>query len=253
MTGLHRQSLRDRTYWAIIAFVRGVFRLWAIPFDLRGQDNLPTTGPGVVAANHIGYLDFTFIGLAAANRGRMIRYLAKGSVFRMPVVGPLMGAMGHIPVDRGSGSSAYRHADDVLARGELVGFFPEGTISRAWMLKPFKRGAAALAHRQQVLLIPVITWGGHRVLTVDGHFSLRRRIPVTVIVGVPIAPDPGRSVDDLNSLLRDRMAAMLDQAQRDYPDRPRRLRDRWWLPAQLGGSAPDSAAAAVIDAAKIRG
>ncbi len=139
-----------------------------------------------------------------------------------------------------------------LQRGELVGVFPEATISRAWTLKDFKRGAATLAVQQQVPLIPVITWGGHRLITVDRRYSLRRHVPVTVVVGEPIQPHPGQSPDELSDVLRNRMAEMLDTVQRGYPDRPARLRDAWWLPRHLGGSAPDPVSAAAIDSARIR-
>ena len=246
--------MRDRVYRTIVRIGRALFAVLAIRFDIRGREHLPTSGAAVVASNHISYLDFAFVELAGDDRGRMIRFLAKGSLFTIPVVGSLMRAMGHIPVDRAasSGAGAYRHAEHALARGEVVGVFPEATISRAWTLKTFKRGAATLAATQQVPLIPVITWGGHRLITVDRRYSLRRRVPVTVVVGEPIRPRPGQSADELSDVLRSRMAEMLDTVQREYPERPARLRDAWWLPRHLGGTAPDPVSAAVIDSAKIR-
>ena len=75
---------------------------------------------------------------------------------------------------------------------------------------------------------------------------------MTVIVGAPILPRPGQTVAEINEMLRSSMGEMLDTAQRDYPDRPRRLRDSWWMPRHLGGSAPDPARAALLDAAAIR-
>ncbi len=244
--------MQDRAYRVIIGLFRGYFRLLAIGFDIRGAEHLPVDGPAVLAANHVSYLDFAFIGLVADRRRRVVRFLAKGSLFRLPVVGALMGAMGHIPVDRSSGAGAYRHAERALCQGELVGVFPEATISRAWTLKPFKSGAAKLALAQRVPLIPVVTWGGHRLLTVDRRYSLRRHVPVTVLLGEPIHPLPGQTVAEINERLRCAMAALLDGAQRDYPYRPIGPGDRWWLPRHLGGSAPDPVQAATIDAARIR-
>ncbi len=248
------EKMRDRVYRTIVRIGRACFWLLAIRFDIRGQEHLSTSGAAVVASNHISYLDFAFVELVGDDRGRMIRFLAKGSLFRLPVVGRLMVAMGHIPVHRaaGAGADAYRQAERALERGEVVGVFPEATISRAWTLKSFKRGAAALAVRYQVPLIPVITWGGHRLITVDRRYSLRRHVPVVVVVGEPIRPQPGQSIDDVNALLRERMADMLDEVQREYPDRPAGPRDAWWLPRRLGGTAPDPAEAAVIDSAKVR-
>ena len=246
------QGPRDRAYRAVIRSCKGLFAVLDIRFDLRGAHHLPASGPAVIASNHISYLDFTFLGLAADQQGRLVRFMAKGSLFRMPVIGSLMRAMGHIPVERATGAGAYRHAHRALADGQLVGVFPEATISRAWTLKPFKKGAATLAIEQGVPLIPTITWGGHRLLTVDGRRSLRRHLPVMIFVGEPIHPRHGQSIDDVNELLRVAMGELLAAAQRDYPDRPANLRDLWWVPRHLGGSAPDPVLAAVIDAAKIR-
>ena len=254
MSGAHgRSSGHDRVYRVIVWIFHRYFALMAIRFDIRGAEHLPAQGPAVVAMNHTGYLDYTFVGLAADHRHRLIRFLAKSSIFRVPLIGSLMRAMGHVPVDRASGSraGAYRHAERSLRNGELVGVFPEATISRSWTLKPFKWGAATLALEQQVPLIPVVTWGGHRLITVDLRYTLRRHLPVTVLVGEPIPPVPGRTVEDVNDLLRLRMQELLDKAQRDYPDRPTTLRGAWWLPRHLGGTAPDPAQAALMDAARV--
>ncbi|MET3805896.1 1-acyl-sn-glycerol-3-phosphate acyltransferase [Nakamurella sp. UYEF19] len=246
--------MQDRVYRVVIRIFRGFFRLMAIRFDIRGGEYLPASGPAVIASNHISYLDFTFIGLAADNRGRKVRFLAKRSIFGLPVVGSLMRAMGHVPVERasGSGAGAYRHAERALQGGEIVGVFPEATISRAWTLKPFKRGAAALAVEEDVPLLPVITWGGQRLITVDGRRHFRRHVPVTVLIGPPIPPRPDLTIEEFTDVLHAVMDEMLDGVQRDYPDRPRNLRDTWWLPRHLGGSAPDPAEAAKIDEAKIQ-
>ncbi|MGA8988024.1 lysophospholipid acyltransferase family protein [Aeromicrobium sp.] len=237
----------DRTYKLVVRIFGIVFRLMGYRFDVRGVEHLPGDGAGVVAGNHIGFLDFTFIGYAARARGRRIRFMAKRSVFDLPLVGRLMRAMRHIPVDRKSGAGAYRQALGELDAGELVGVFPEATISRSWLLKPFKRGAAGLAVNRDVALIPTVVWGGHRVYTVDGHRSLRRRTPITIIVGEPLRPAKGESVDQLSARLQVAMGVLLDEAIDTYPATPRDDRDRWWLPHDRGGSAPDPETAAVLD------
>ncbi|MBC7630225.1 MAG: 1-acyl-sn-glycerol-3-phosphate acyltransferase [Flavobacterium sp.] len=224
-----------------------LFRLMGYRFDVRGIENLPTSGPAVVAGNHIGFLDFTFIGYAARPRKRLIRFMAKRAVFDLPVVSWLMRAMGHIPVDRTSGSRAYRQGLRLLDEGQLVGVFPEATISRSWLLKPFKRGAAGLAANRGVPLVPVVVWGGHRIYTVDGHRTLRRRMPVTIAVGEALLPADGEGVDELSARLHLRMEALLDEAITAYPDTPRDDDDRWWLPHDRGGTAPDPETAAVLD------
>jgi len=212
---------RDLTYRAVIRAFRVMFRALGLRFDVRGASYLPADGPAVVACNHIGFLDFAFVGLAASHRNRLVRFMAKQSTFSSPISGPLMRAMGHIPVDRTRGAAAYRHAARQLQRGEIVGIFPEATISRAWTLKPFKLGAAALAVREQVPLIPAVVWGGHRVLTVGGRWSVRRGKAVSVFIGEPIVAGPHDDVLAVDAELRRRMGYLLDLAQRSYPDRPR--------------------------------
>ena len=238
---------RDRTYRVVVAIFGGIFKLMGYRFDVRGVEHLPESGAAVVAGNHIGFLDFTFIGYAARERGRRIRFMAKTSVFALPVVGRVMRAMGHVPVDRKVGASAYRRALVKLDDGELVGIFPEATISRSWLLKPFRRGAAGAAVNRQVPIVPVVVWGGHRVYTVDGHRSLRRGIPITIAVGEPLVPQPDEDVTTLNERLHVAMEALLAEAIDSYPDEPRDDADRWWLPHDRGGSAPDPETAAVLD------
>ncbi|MCW2830810.1 MAG: 1-acyl-sn-glycerol-3-phosphate acyltransferase [Aeromicrobium sp.] len=238
---------QDRTYRAVNRVFAVLFRLMGYRFDVRGAEHIPARGPGVIAANHIGFLDFTFIGYAARERGRLVRFMSKTSVFALPVVGRLMRAMRHIPVDRRRGATAYRESLRLLDAGELVGVFPEATISRSWLLKPFKRGAAGMAISRHAPLVPAVVWGGHRVLTVDGHRSLRRRIPITIVLGEPLLPAPGESIDELNARLHTRMEQLLDEAITAYPEVPRSDGDRWWLPHDRGGTAPDIETAAALD------
>ena len=242
-----RPAGRNLFYRFAVATFGMVFRLMGYRFDVRGAEHLPADGPGVLAGNHIGFLDFTFIGYAARERGRLVRFTSKASVFDIPAVGAMMRAMRHIPVERRSGARAYRRCLELVDEGELIGVFPEATISRSWLLKPFKRGAAGVAVNRGVPLIPVIVWGGHRVLTVDGHRSLRRRIPITIRVGAPLAAGPDESVDALNARLHTAMEALLDEAITSYPDQPTDDEDRWWLPFDHGGTAPDIETAAALD------
>ena len=248
---LHPRDDADLVYRVINGAFRVVFRALGLRFDVRGTEHIPTDGPAVLASNHISFVDFTFVGLAANRRGRLVRFMAKQAVFDHPVSAPLMRAMRHIPVNRSSGAAAYRRAMRALGDGQVVGVFPEATISRAWTLKDFMPGAAALAIREQVPLIPVVTWGGQRILTVDGRHSLRRGKAVTVIVGAPMHPGPEATIAGVTAELGQRLQDLLDEAQSSYPDRPGDDSDRWWLPRQLGGTAPTPADAHVLDLAAV--
>jgi 1-acyl-sn-glycerol-3-phosphate acyltransferase len=241
----------DRTYRIVQRIVAGAFRLLGLRITVRGAEHLPATGPAVVASNHTGFLDFTFIGYAARERGRLVRFMSKVSVFESRLSGWLMRAMRHIPVDRWSGAAAYRHARRLLDDGEIVGVFPEATISRSWLVKGLKPGAAGLAISRSVPLVPAVVWGSHRIMTVDGHRSLRRGKAVTILLGEPLRPTAGESVGGLTARLHTAMTALLDEAINTYPDVPRSEADRWWLPQVHGGSAPPADVAAVLDRAAL--
>lgn len=243
------QVSRDRTYRAVIRLFRFVFRLLGLRFEVRGAQHIPADGPALLACNHLSYLDFTFVGYAAAVRPRFVRFMAKTATFDNRVSGPLMRAMGHIPVDRASGAAAYRKAVRTLGAGELVGVFPEATISRACTLKSFKLGAATLAVREQVPLVPVVLWAPQRTFTVDKNYSVRRGKTIMVLLGAPIVASPDDDPHVVDVELRRRMQVLLDEAWRDYPDQPRDDADRWWVPAIRGGAAPSLEEAAVREAA----
>lgn len=236
----------DRTYRAVIRLFRSVFRLLGLRFDVRGAEHIPPRGAAVLACNHLSYLDFTFVGLAGSRAGRLVRFMAKRSTFDNAVSGPLMRRMRHIPVDRESGAAAYRIAARRLAEGELVGVFPEATISRSWTLKSFKLGAATLSVREGVPLVPVVLWAPQRTFTVDGRRSFRRGKTIMIRVGAPITGDDPVALD---ALLRERMDALLCEAVREYPDRPRDDDDRWWVARRDGGTAMTLEEAAEREAA----
>ena len=214
-------------------------RLLGLRIDVRGAEHLPRDGGAVLAGNHVGFLDFLFVGLVGRRRGRFVRFLAKQGVFLPPLVGAAMRAMGHVAVDRAHGEVALRHAVAKASRGEVVGLFPEATISHSWELRPLRPGAAAVATWCQVPLVPVAVWGSQRILTVGGRFSLRRGTPVMIRVGEPLVPTPDcRPVCRLRAAARSRLDALLAEAMDAYPEQPRDDADRWWLPASRGGSAP---------------
>src|ERR1700716_7682 len=112
---------------------RLIWKIQGIKFTITGVENLPVTGGAVVAINHTSYFDFTFAGLPAykQHRGRKVRFMAKQEVFDHKISGPIMRSLRHIPVDRESGAASFEQACIALKEGELVGVYPEATISRS--------------------------------------------------------------------------------------------------------------------------
>jgi 1-acyl-sn-glycerol-3-phosphate acyltransferase len=236
MPTVTRSGRSDRTYRAVIRTALGVFRALDFRIDLTGAQHIPSTGGAVIAANHVSYFDFMLVGYAALP-DRLVRFMAKKQVFDHRVGGPLMRGMHHIPVDRSAGASAYAVACDALRAGELVGVFPEATISRAFTPIPMKSGAARMAIDAEVPIVPVVTWGAHRLWTKGRKPRLRRHVPVSIHVGEPLLPLPGESAQQLTDRLAATLTRLIDEVQRAYPESPV-PGEEWWLPAHLGGTAP---------------
>jgi 1-acyl-sn-glycerol-3-phosphate acyltransferase len=213
---------------------------------VQGAEHVPTTGGAVLASNHISYLDFIFAGLAARPSRRLVRFMAKREIFDHPVGGPLMRGMRHISVDREAGAGSYKQAMAALRSGEVVGVFPEATISQSFTVKEIKNGACRLAAATGVPLVPVALWGTQRLWTKGRPRALTQRgVAISILVGEPL--EVTRASAEASTVeLRRRMAALLERAQREYPDRPA-PGEEWWQPAYLGGSAPTPEQAAALD------
>jgi 1-acyl-sn-glycerol-3-phosphate acyltransferase len=244
---------RDRPYRFIIRIALIVFRLFRFRFDVRGAEHVPASGGAIICSNHVSFFDFTFLGLGALPQRRLVRFMAKAAVFSHWLAGPAMRAMQHIPVDRKAGTAAFEAAVRSLKDGEVVGIFPEATISRSFTVKDLKAGAARMALDANVPIIPAAVWGGQRVATKGHKVVWRRDVPVTVILGEPLVPEPGEKAQQLLRRTRAAMEELLDEAQRTYPDQPAGPDDRWWLPVHLGGTAPTPEEASVTDSLRAAG
>jgi 1-acyl-sn-glycerol-3-phosphate acyltransferase len=232
----------ELVYPPVIAALRAAFRALDIRITLTGAEHVPTSGGAVLASNHVSYLDFIFCGYAARPAGRLVRFMAKQEIFAHRIGGPLMRGMRHIPVDRNAGMASYKAALEALKRGEIVGVFPEATISTSFTVKEFKTGSARMAAVTNVPLVPVALWGTQRLWTKGRKRSLtKRHVPVTILVGEPMHPTRKDDQAGVLAELQARISALVDKAQRDYPDEPAGPDDRWWLPAHLGGTAPEPA------------
>lgn len=226
--------MRDLVYPPVIAACRASFAALGLRLTVEGAHNVPTTGGAVMASNHISHLDFIFAGLGARPSRRYVRFMAKESIFANRIAGPLMRGMHHISVDREAGLQSFRDALAALKQGEVVGLFPEATISRSFEPKEFKSGAERLAMAAKVPLLPVALWGTQRLWTYDEHASLRqRKVPVSVYVGEPL--DVSGDKNAASEKLRQAVIALVNRAQDEYPDRGA---GQWWQPERLGGTAP---------------
>jgi 1-acyl-sn-glycerol-3-phosphate acyltransferase len=236
----------EPVYGTVIQLARLTWRIQGLKITVSGVEHLPTSGGAVVAINHTGYLDFTFAGLPAYKQGlgRKVRFMAKQEVFDHKITGPIMRSLRHIPVNRQDGAASYEAAVRMLKDGELVGVYPEATISRSFEIKEFKSGATRMAVDAGVPIVPHIVWGAQRIWT-KGHPKklFRPKVPVTVLVGEPI--EPTLEIEDLKGLLHSRMQHLLERAQEQYGPHPA---GEFWVPHRLGGGAPSLAEASRLEA-----
>jgi 1-acyl-sn-glycerol-3-phosphate acyltransferase len=176
-----------------------------------GMENVPRSGAYLLVSNHCSNLDPPFIGAAVGHgTGRVIHFMAKAEIRRWPLVGWLARSAGVFFVRRGEGDrAAQRSALEHLAAGRPVAIFPEGTRSRNGVLLEPKAGAALIAMRAGVPILPVGITGTGRIF--PGRSRLPHRTPVDVRVGpvfhLPHQPD-GR-------LDREALAAGTDRIMRE--------------------------------------
>jgi len=241
--------MRDIVYPPVVGFARAAFKVLDLRFTMTGTENVPRTGGAVIALNHISYVDFILGGYGAVPSGRLVRFMAKEVLFRNRYSGPLMRGMHHIPVDRSAGTASYQQAVRYLGDGEVVGVFPEATISRSFELKEFKSGTVRMAAEAGVPVIPLILWGTQRMYTKDHPRDFTRHRPISITVGEPIAVSPEDDATEATAHLRTTMAGLLDQTIRAYPEQPA---GAWWLPASYGGGAPTPEEAERLDQEELR-
>lgn len=177
-----------------VAIVRPPLMLLTRP-DWRGAENLPAAGGFVVAANHVSHLDPFTLAHFLYDNGYPIRFLAKESVFRIPLGGRIVRGARQIPVFRETGDAAHAFsaAVEAVRAGECVGIYPEATLTRDPGLWPMqgKTGAARVALATGCPVIPVAQWGVQDILAPYAHRpSLLPPKPVHVLAGPPVDLSP---------------------------------------------------------------
>jgi 1-acyl-sn-glycerol-3-phosphate acyltransferase len=236
----------EPTYRTLVILARSLVLATGSRITYTDVENIPERGGAVIAINHTSYLDWLPAALAVDRRHRRIRFMIKAEMQQVRAVNFLIKRTKTIPVNRGSGAGAYEVAVQRLREGQLVGVYPEATISRSFELKEFKPGAARMAIEADVPIVPMIVWGAQRVWTKDHPRQLsRRKFPVSVRVGVPLRP--GADIAATDAALRESMTGLLHEVQQRYPHPA----GAYWVPNRLGGGAPTPAEAARLDAEEL--
>lgn len=233
------EKRRPSVFWPLACVVVPAVGVLA-RIEIEGGENLPVDGPYVLAPNHYSEIDPLIIAVATWRMGRAPRFMAKESLFRVPVLGWALRATGMIPVARASTSGTARQtldaAEALTTGGRGVIVYPEGTLTRDPDLWPMrgKTGAVRLALEADVPVIPVAHWGVQKIMPRYGKgLSLwppRKRVRVRVGEPVDLSAHRGAdgrpaSLNAATTVVMDRIAALLGELRDAQPPAQR------WDPA----------------------
>ena len=199
---------------AVSRVLYNIFLTWSV----TGRENVPPSGALVVVANHVNVADPV---LLLCSFPRWVTYMAKEELFRYPFIGALLHSGGAVPIAR-TGTvqqkrNAMRQAEELLARGHVLGLFPEGKRDRTGVLLPGKPGAAVVAAHSGAPLIPMAVSGTEQMSVLNW---LWKRPTVTVTIGKPflLSQTGGRisrsMASELTNEIMLQIAALLPKEQR---------------------------------------
>lgn len=200
----------SRSWYIVLrAFFALVFHtIW--PLRVGGRENVPRTGAAIIVCNHLSLVDPFVVGYAA---DRIVNFMGKEELFRTPVLGFLIRKVGAFPVDRSRRDpAAMRTALQVLKSGELLGMFPEGTRSTTGEMLEFRAGAARLAARTEVKLIPAAVRNTDRAMPPG---KLLRPARISIHFGEPFElselynrNDKGEAMERALHIIKERIEAL---------------------------------------------
>lgn len=236
------EKTRPSVFWPLAAIVVPLVSLIA-KVRIIGAQKLPREGAFVLAPNHYSEFDPLIVALAVWRIGRAPRFMAKESLFRVPVLGWFLRKTGMIPVARSSSASSAKQtmaqSAALAEHGRGVIVYPEGTLTRdpdMWPMRG-KSGAVRLALADGIPLIPMAQWGTQAIMGryQKGLSLWPLRKPVTVIVGDPVdvsdlrdrAGEPAALAEATNRLMN-AITALLEQVRGEKAPAER------WNPASHG-------------------
>lgn len=213
-------------------------------YRVHGAENIPATGAFVLAPNHYSNIDPLVIGVGMWQVGRMPRYLAKASLFRIPIVGRMLRAAGQVPVERAGRRPTAGHplaqARRIAAEGHAVVIYPEGSLTRdpdSWPMRG-KQGAVRTALDAGIPLIPAASWGAEKILPrYTNRLSVFPRKTVDIVFGEPLDLSEyrgrvvdGRAVGEATDTLMAAITALVERLRGETAPTTR------WNPADHGQS-----------------
>jgi len=202
----------ERRGWRLYQTIRYTLRWlrWWVRLEVRGLENLPASGPALVVSNHDSWLDPLVIIEAMMWKRRQLRFLAKSTLWKSKVLAWILDGAAQIPIRRGeSDIAAMEAAVNALDRGETIGVFPEGTLSRGEKLRA-RRGVARLAlARPEVPVVLVAVEGGTKLR----RFPKRPRVAIEFFRPAGGQSEPGEDPAELSRRLLDEIREKVPQTR----------------------------------------
>ncbi|MGP9727977.1 lysophospholipid acyltransferase family protein [Glutamicibacter sp. 287] len=239
---VHRETAKTKTVFAILAGVVRPAMNVLMGKTWKDFDKLPSGG-FILCPNHLTEIDPLVVGHAIYSSGRLPRWLAKESLFKVPVLGAALRATGQIPVSRSGANAAdsLSAAKRVLEAGGVIVIYPEGTLTRDPELWPMvgRTGAARLALQTGAPVVPMAHWGDQELFPryAKKMYPFPRK-HVTLSVGEQVQLDDLRSGPRTRSVLQvatERIMASITELQAEL--RQQTPPEKLWNPAEHGQTA----------------
>ena len=209
------QSPASRAFYALARTLVFVFVSVWNRVSVEGREHVPAHGAFVLAPVHRSNMDTPYASTATRRR---LRFMGKDSLWKGRAAGWFLSALGGFPVSRGSADrEALRRCAEVLAAGEPLVVFPEGERKSGPVVAPLFEGAAYLAARAGVPIVPVGIGGSERVMPKGARFIRPRK--VAVVIGAPLTVEsdgsrvPRAAIHELTEHLHEELQRLFDRAQ----------------------------------------
>lgn len=232
------EKSRPSAFWILAGLILPFMHLVA-RYRIINREKFPRTGAFVLAPNHYSEIDPVVMGVVSWKLGRLPRFLAKASVFKIPIAGWVLRKSGQIPVQRGGsvrGSGPVKAAERLVELGQMVVVYPEGSLTRDPDLWPMrgKTGAVRIALEHGIPIVPAAHWGAQQIMDrYSKKVSLFPRKTITIKIGDPVdlARFRGRSLD--TATLNEATAVVMDAITGLLEDlRGAKAPEKRWNPAE---------------------
>lgn len=191
-------------------WARGLVRAAGVELQVEGLERIDPAQRYILVANHYSYLDIPCLLVTIP---QPVRFMAKASLFKIPIFGWSIGRAGFIPIDRQNRRTAVKSFDlaaDRIRKGNTIVIFPEEGRSKTREMKPFQRGAFLLAIKSQKTLLPIAIDSTYDVWPVGSFWKIKPgRVTVRVGTPIPTAKATVREKDRLLNEAREQVQTML--------------------------------------------